>query len=137
MNKRFTLIELLVVVAIIGILASMLLPALAKSKAAGKQAACLNNFKQIYLWTSMYIDSNEDMLPSASHSPHYNRTWDDLLGVFDSRNLDIDANSPNLVNPYTISTPVRSSINLTYRCPLDRKIHINLYLPRQLDFQRR
>ena len=123
MNKRFTLIELLVVVAIIGILASMLLPALAKSKAAGKQAVCLNDFKQIYLWTSMYIDSNQDMLPHASGSgaPQHNRTWDDLLGTFDSRNLDINANSPQGVNPYTLSTPVRSNVNLTYRCPLDMR----------------
>ena len=122
MNKRFTLIELLVVVAIIGILASMLLPALAKSKAAGKQAVCLNGLKQIYLWTSMYIDSNEDMLPSANFpGANNNRTWDDLLGTFDSRNLDIVANSPNLANPYLLSTPIRSNIIFTYRCPLDMR----------------
>ena len=121
--KRFTLIELLVVVAIIGILASMLLPALAKSKAAGKQAVCLNGLKQIYLWTSMYIDSNQDMLPhaSGSASANHNRSWDDLLGTFDSRNIDIAANSPQGSNPYTLSTPVRSNINFTYRCPLDMR----------------
>ena len=125
MNKRFTLIELLVVVAIIGILASMLLPALAKSKAAGKQAVCLNNFKQIYFWTSMYIDSNEDMLPFATGSGRElnNRTWDDLLGTLDSRNLDINAVSDqsHLVNAYLLSTPVRSKVNLTYRCSLDMR----------------
>ena len=123
MNKKFTLIELLVVVAIIGILASMLLPALAKSKAVGKQAVCLNGLKQIYLWTRMYIDSNEDMLPHANGvgADKHNRTWDDLLGTFDSRNLDINANSPEGVNPYLLSTPVRSNINFTYRCPLDMR----------------
>ena len=120
MNKRFTLIELLVVVAIIGILASMLLPALAKSKAAGKQAVCLNNLKQIYLWTSMYIESNQDMLPPGN-GPEGNRTWDDFLGTLDSRNLDTNANAPQGVNPYTLSTPVRSNINFTYRCPLDMR----------------
>ena len=123
MNKRFTLIELLVVVAIIGILASMLLPALAKSKAAGKQAVCLNDFKQIYLWTGIYSDSYDSMLPPASGegSPLNNRTWDDLLGTIDSRNLDINANSPQGANAYILSTPVRSSINFTYRCPLDMR----------------
>ena len=106
MNKRFTLIELLVVVAIIGILASMLLPALAKSKAVGKQAVCLNGLKQIYLWTSMYIDSNADMLPHASGpvGAIHNLSWDDLLGRFDSRNLDMAAVSPNLANSYLLST---------------------------------
>jgi len=74
-GNRFTLVELLVVIAIIGILASFLMPALAKSTALAKSMACLNNLKQIGLALNSYAGENEDYIPGWSWARMYPFTY--------------------------------------------------------------
>ena len=59
MNKKFTLIEVLVVVAIIGISASMLLPALGNARKTSQKVLCINNLKQNSSMLFMYTDDND------------------------------------------------------------------------------
>ena len=63
----FSLVELLVVMAIIGIIAALLLPALSKVRAMGKQTACLSNLRQIGTGMQLYkTDSNMNPVPWTS-----------------------------------------------------------------------
>jgi prepilin-type N-terminal cleavage/methylation domain-containing protein/prepilin-type processing-associated H-X9-DG protein len=111
----FTLIELLVVLAIVGLLAALLLPALSRAKISAQKTACLNNLKQLQAGYLMYVHDNDDWLPlnevsDADLVQRSTKGW--VLG-----NAKLDTNDSN-IKAGAIFRCVGSP--LVYRCPADK-----------------
>lgn len=72
-NRAFMLVELLVIIAILGILAAILLPAVSRAKSAAHKAVCINNQRQIDIARQLYTNDNDDFLASSdlSHNPWF------------------------------------------------------------------
>ena len=135
-NRAFTLIELLVVIAIIAILASLLLPALAKAKTKAQGITCMNGNNQLTMAWRYYADENDSRLVASGRwpvAPEWSGgNWVDKNNLRKSDNWDVDlwirgfnstgrkiAGRGNLLYPYVgKSTEV-------FNCPADNSVGIN------------
>jgi prepilin-type N-terminal cleavage/methylation domain-containing protein len=117
--RAFTLIELLGVIAIIAILASLLLPGLAKAKTKAQGIQCLNNLNQMSLSWIMYADDNADRIPPNNIlAADQWRTW--VRGWLDNQNP-----VPDNTNTVYLATshlwPYHRALGV-WRCPADRSV---------------
>src|SRR5258708_4210745 len=120
-SQGFTLIELLVVIAIIAILASMLLPAMAKAKTKAQGIQCMNSHRQLMLAWRMYSEDNQERIPYAyASAAGANNKFAWVMGI-----LDFNGGNPSNWNPDTDIRksplwPFCGNSIAIWRCPADK-----------------
>ena len=116
----FTLIELLVVIAIIAILAALLLPTLAKSKAKAESVTCSKNIQQLTLAWIMYAEDNGDWLVNnhgVQETLARRDTWANNVEDWESS----DDNTNQVLLSGSLLGPYASGSARIYKCPADRE----------------
>ena len=91
----FTIVELLVVIVVIGLMASLLLPAIIAVRAAGQRTTCLNNLREIGLSTQLYVTAKDSYPPGwVGNPPSYVTTsppalWMDYLKPYLNKGMAV------------------------------------------------
>lgn len=121
-RAAFTLIELLVVIAIIAILASLLLPMLAKGKQKSQGIMCMNSHRQLLVAWRMYCDDNADVLLFSSRTPYRPEldrySW--VLGDLDFSTANPDNWDPDRTIKRSPIWPYCGGSTEIWKCPADR-----------------